>query len=223
MRMRETSPINSIHQAATRRRFMKSVLCSVPAFALAGPASAAPSVISALQVREHLAAMARQVELKRRFQWTGEPPRLDRLRAASAYSRLTVHHTGTSTNHHEDYVMVAADIENVMTGHRNRNFGDIGYHFIVDRAGRVWEGRSLQYIGAHVSAENEENIGIMLLGNFENQRPSLEQIQSLNKLTASLRTQFKIPRYRVYGHRDLGHTLCPGRYLYGYVGNMRNA
>jgi hypothetical protein len=197
---------------AARRRFLKTVLCAAPAFALTGPG--AQAAISQAQVRGHLDALSKQFDLKRRFQWTGEPPRMDRLRAATGYTRLTVHHTGTVTNHHQDLGMVAADIANVMTGHRNRRF-------VIDRAGRVWEGRSLCYIGAHVSSENDDNIGVMLLGNFENQRPSDLQIQTLNRFALALRTRFTIPRYRVYGHCDLGHTLCPGRYLYGYVGNMR--
>jgi hypothetical protein len=217
--MRETPPLVSTQQDAARRRFLKTLLCALPAFALAGPP--AQAALTDDQIRGHLDALARQVDLKRRFQWTGAAPHLEQLRLATAYSRLTVHHTGTGTNLHQDLGMVATDIENVMVGHLGRHFGDIGYHFVVDRAGRVWEGRSLRFVGAHVSSENEENIGVMLLGNFENQRPSESQVATLNRLTGALRNRFSIPLYRVYGHRDLGHTLCPGRYLYGYVGDMR--
>ena len=127
------------------------------------------------------------------------------------------------TNHHLHPKEVAADIENIMAGHRARHFGDIGYHFIVDRAGRVWEGRSLKYTGAHVSAQNDENVGIMLLGNFENQRPSGSQMQGLYGLVHGLRSHFGIPKDFIFGHCDLGKTLCPGRYLYGYVSEMRAA
>jgi hypothetical protein len=104
-----------------------------------------------------------------------------------------------------------------LAGHQRRRFGDIGYHFILDRAGRVWEGRSMQFVGAHVSAENEENIGVMMLGNFEDQRPSDRQVDALRALTFALQGRYAVPATRVYGHRDLGHTLCPGHHLYGEV------
>ena len=219
--MRETPPVESRRRDVGRRRFLKTLACSLPAFALAGPSAAAPVGLTDAQVRAHLDALAAQIDLRRRWQWTRLAPSPTRLRPAGLYTRLTVHHAGAATNNHVDAGRVAADIENVMVGHRNRRFGDIGYHFIVDAAGRVWEGRSLRYVGAHVSEANDGNIGVMLLGNFERQRPSASQVATLNRLTAALRARFAIPVHRLYGHRDLGQTLCPGRYLYGYVGELR--
>jgi N-acetyl-anhydromuramyl-L-alanine amidase AmpD len=92
----------------------------------------------------------------------------------------------------------------------------------LDYAGRVWEGRSLVYEGAHVVCQNERNIGIMLLGNFEAQSPSPAQRESVKRLIALLRERYKIKPHRVFGHCDLGHSVCPGRHLYAFVRGIRD-
>ena len=204
-----------------RRRFLRSALRSFPALMLLGTGVKAGT--SRDQLDNHLNNLTTWVDFRSRASWTESTPRLDRLQSAFRYSRITIHHTGMQTNHHLNPKEIAADIENIMAGHRARRFGDIGYHFIVDRAGRVWEGRSLKYTGAHVSTQNDENVGIMLLGNFESQRPSGNQMQGLYGLVQELRKDLGIPKDLIYGHCDLGKTLCPGRYLYGYVREMKKA
>ena len=60
------------------------------------------------------------------------------------------------------------------TGHQQTNhWADIGYHYVIDRQGRIWEGRELSWKGAHAGNKqaNENNVGIALIGNFENVEP----------------------------------------------------
>ena len=99
----------------------------------------------------------------------------------------------------------------------------VGYHFAVDCVGRVWEARSLAYEGAHVLGANAANIGIMLLGNFEKQYPSLAQLASMERLVQLLQRYYAVPSTRVFGHRDLGPSLCPGEHLYPRVHDLRRA
>lgn len=205
-----------------RRGFLRAIASGVP-LACAAPSLVwgnSPPVPSLASVMHSIRA---RVDLRRRDRWAGEEPVWRRLRRVDAYSRITVHHAGCGVNFHTQEAEVAYDIESIRVGHLARRFGDIGYHFVVDRAGRVWEGRSLQYMGAHVSHENEQNIGLMLLGNFEEQQPASRQLEALASLTGVLRRRFGIAPRQVYGHRDLGHTLCPGRHLYGQVGRLRRA
>jgi hypothetical protein len=154
--------------------------------------------------------------------WTGIAPRPWQLRSANGFDRLTVHHQGTTVSEDTHTNAIRQDIENILAGHRSRHYGDIGYHFIVDRAGRVWEGRSLAYEGAHVSGNNEHNIGVMLLGNFEVQAVSAAQRESLTVVVNLLRAQFEIKKHRLYGHRDLCASVCPGQHLYPFVLSIRN-
>lgn len=201
-----------------RRRFLAMLAGSVPALALWAPTARASS-ISQADVLDYLRT---RVNLLPRASWTSIPPRATRMATSKSFTRLTIHHTGAGENHHLAQDQVAFDIENILGAHHRRLWGDIGYHFVIDRAGRVWEGRSMQYTGAHVSAENAENIGVVLLGNFERQRPPPQQLLTMHKLADALRSRMAIPQSRVYGHRDLGQTLCPGRFLYGTVGALRN-
>ncbi len=213
--------INEIgHEAMHRRRFLRLVAGAAPlAIGLTHPwhSLAASSGI------DDLSFLKSRVSLMPRAAWTQTAPMTQRLERSPNYTRITVHHAGASISTELRCEDIAMQIEGIMEGHRKRRFGDIGYHFVIDRAGRVWEGRSLKYTGAHVSAQNQENIGVMLLGNFERQRPAPKQLDSLHELTQALRNRFTVPRYRVFGHRDLGQTLCPGRYLYGTVGALRGA
>ena len=205
------------HRPMDRRHFLSTLAAALPAAGvvpvLAGPSAAAPAIDF----------LKGKVDILPRQAWTRIAPLDARMERARRYSRITIHHSGSSVNLHEDLEMVAFDIEGILSGHQQRCFGDIGYHFIVDRAGRVWEGRSLRYVGAHVSAANQENVGVMLLGNFEYQQPSLRQVAALRGLTLALRNQFAVSAGEVFGHRDLGHTLCPGQHLYGEVHSLRRA
>ena len=200
-----------------RRAFLRRAALALPG-AMISPRladAAAPGPRSVTDLRY----IARAMPLRRRHEWTRIQPVPERLRVATRnrYSQITLHHIGydiVTAKTEEEVVRV---LDGVLGGHLRRNFGDIGYHFLIDYTGRVWEGRSLAYWGAHVSGHNERNLGIVLLGNFERQRPSAPQLDAMQKLTHLVRHQYRIPQGRIYGHIDLGQTLCPGRYLYPKV------
>lgn len=157
-----------------------------------------------------------------RSSWSAAAPRLAQLTPATTYTRLTVHHAGGPVNTHVRWAAVADDLNGVLEGHLQRHYGDIAYHFIVDYAGRIWEGRSLAYEGAHVSGQNIENLGVMLLGNFEEQAPAVTQVGALFQLVEALRRKHPIAADCIYGHCDLGWSACPGHYLYQpFVGRLR--
>lgn len=204
----------------TRRTFLKgamlpclgTVLCPGHAFSVQDGDNSDADV---------LAAMKEAVSLMPRSEWTTVSPRLDRLTRSEKFNRLTIHHSGSSTATHTIKNAVIHDLDGVLTSHRQRRYGDIGYHFIIDYAGRVWEGRSLLFQGAHVLGENRENLAVMLLGNFEEQIPSTEQLASMYKTIHVLRKQFSIPDASIYGHRDLGASACPGRHVYAHVLKLR--
>lgn len=153
--------------------------------------------------------------------WTRVAPIGARLDPAEPYYRITVHHEGNKVNYDRSLPDVARDLRLDQAAHRRLGYGDIGYHFMIDYAGRVWEGRSLKYQGAHVSSRNPGNIGIVLLGNFEIQKPSDAQKAALVKLVAECRRFYGISGRRVYGHRNLDSTLCPGRNLYTFLPTLR--
>ena len=128
---------------------------------------------------------------------------------------ITVHHDGMSAFRATDKASSIERIEIIRRGHRDKGWGDIGYHFVVDRGGRVWEGRELKWQGAHVKNENEGNIGICCLGNFNEQSPSDAQLEALQQMLGCTMAKYRIPVSRVKTHREWAsaHTECPGRAL----------
>ncbi len=209
----------SVH---TRRDFLRVGLLAIPALAIGrrlgadeSEVASKPLPVSDLDfLREHVPVMERSL-------WTNVVPRPARVRTVDGFDRMTIHHAGAEPVTETDECSVAARLGGVLQSHLDRNFGDIGYHFVIDYAGRVWEGRSRAYEGAHVSYQNERNLGVMLLGNFDEQDPSAAQVAALDKVVWTLRQYYEIGRTRVYGHRDLGHSQCPGDRLYPHVAIMR--
>ncbi|MGE5611948.1 MAG: N-acetylmuramoyl-L-alanine amidase [Bacillota bacterium] len=103
-----------------------------------------------------------------------------------------------------------------------RHWEGLGYHFVIDNGhggadGRVEVGPrwTKQKQGAHagVEAYNDYGIGICLVGNFNTDRPTAAQMNSLVRLVAYLMRTYHIPADHVIGHHDVKHTDCPGRYL----------
>ena len=162
------------------------------------------------------------VPILARSSWSTTGPIASRVNPMNGVNRVTVHHEGSTPFWATDQAGSAARVEQVRRAHVNGNgWGDIGYHVVIDRAGRAWEGRSLSSQGAHVSQTNEHNIGVMLLGNFQEQSPSQQQLASLAAVLQGMKATYRVPRGRFYTHRELKPTQCPGRNLQPSVDAIR--
>jgi len=135
---------------------------------------------------------------------------------------ITVHHDGMSRFDSISERDAAERLERIRRSHVGRGWADIGYHYAIDPAGRVWQGRPLSLQGAHVRAHNEGNIGIVVLGNFELQRPSSAAVASLGALVGSVMHRHSIALSRVRTHREWAPTACPGRSLQAEVDRLRD-
>ena len=98
-----------------------------------------------------------------------------------------------------------------------RGFADVAYHFLIDSEGIIYEGRELNIRGAHVQGFNTGSVGIVLLGNLNEEQPNEAQLSSLRNLVDYLRYTYEI-RY-LAGHKDYPDqspdgTECPGDNLY---------
>lgn len=137
-------------------------------------------------------------------------------------TRITIHHEGVTRFTSVSASDTAARLEAVRRAHvaagpTGRGWADIGYHYIIDPAGRVWEGRSVRYQGAHVKDQNENNLGIMCLGNFELQSPTDAQRRTLDRFAAEQMRLYRLPMTAVRTHRERSPTECPGRLLQAYI------
>ncbi len=202
------------------RRLASATLTALP---LLPPAAGEPAAAGAPAAAGMPAAgMFPGLTIYPRHAWTWLKPRPELMRPAYDYKRLTVHHAGNGVNTHTNWDEVIFDLNGVMEAHLQNRFGDIAYHFIIDYAGRIWAGRPLCYTGAHVSGFNDNNLGVMLQGNFEEQRPAPAQIQALFALINAAQQIWNIPGNAIYGHRDLGRSACPGAHLYPLLAYYKN-
>ncbi|MGN6366700.1 MAG: peptidoglycan recognition protein family protein [Phycisphaerae bacterium] len=153
--------------------------------------------------------------------WTGSPLAIPHWRLMDGVSRLTVHHSGDGKPFLATSVPdTIRHLQIVREAHLRRGMVDIAYHFAVDRAGRVWQLRSLRYEGQHVRPSkdrrifwNEHNIGIVTLGDFNLQYPTPEQVNRLIAFVHLVRGKYALPLSRVCLHRELVQTDCPGKHL----------
>jgi hypothetical protein len=149
-----------------------------------------------------------------------------------------VHHTVNANGYTRS--QVPSIIRGIYAYHtRGRGWSDVGYNFLVDRFGRIWEGRyggvDRPVVGAHTLGYNEHAFAMSAIGNFETARPSRAMLNayarlfawklSLHGVDADSRRQSvggrRMPAIR--GHRDVGQTACPGRHLYARIGQIRSA
>lgn len=160
-----------------------------------------------------------------RARWArGNPDGSDLNKMIVPIKWVTIHHDGLDSPMTETSMDAsAARIEWIRCGHRGRGFSDIGYHYVIDRDGRVWEGRSLRWQGAHVSKHNEQNIGILVMGNFDIQRPSQQQLDGMQKWVSTLLKRYRLEdgRVRTHGEWPGAKTACPGKHLQAAVANIR--
>ena len=108
------------------------------------------------------------------------------------------------------------DVEDIRKWHKAKGWEDIGYHFVITRAGRVQKGREEDRVGAHVEGYNSRALGICLVGGVseddftkpENNFTPL-QMTALRNLLAQLAKRY--PGAVVQGHRDFPNVrkACP--------------
>ena len=103
-----------------------------------------------------------------------------------------------------------------------RHWESLGYDFVIGNGNGCPDGQievgprwTYQQVGAHAGVKefNETGIGICLVGNFDQTKPSSTQMRSVAQLVAFLMKQYHIPPDHVIGHHEAKHgaTNCPGR------------
>ena len=139
-------------------------------------------------------------------------------------SKFIVHHTASTANLSNP----RQAIRDIYYWHAmGRGWGDIGYNYVVDPQGNIYEGRygGEKVIGAHAGKSNAGAIGISVMGNYETGEVSDASLTSLARLISEKSTINGIDptgksmfrgqmTNNVIGHRDVMSTSCPGKNLY---------
>ena len=147
-------------------------------------------------------------------------------------THLIVHHSA-GTNVSSDWSAVVRSIWGL---HVNVNgWDDIGYNWLVDPEGNLYEGRGQDRLGAHFCHQNSNTAGICVLGNFQNFEPSDSALVRLGRLLTwvcfendidplgfSIHSSSGLDLAHISGHRDGCSTVCPGEMLYPRLTRVRS-
>ncbi|PZF80563.1 FG-GAP-like repeat-containing protein [Jiangella anatolica] len=160
----------------------------------------------------------------------GTPPEYGEVNGAF------VHHTVNANDYSE--AQVPGLIRSIYLYHvQSRGWSDIGYNFIIDRFGRIWEGRyggiDRAVVGAHTLGYNDDAFAASALGNYDDAAPSNAMLAAYARLFAWKFTIHGVnPLAKanydgeswpaVAGHRDAASTACPGAQLYARLGTIRS-
>ncbi len=149
-----------------------------------------------------------------RHEWGARDP--DRIcNNVVAPHRMSIHHTASPNNGPD----AAARMRQIQAFHIDgRGWCDIGYHFVVSQAGDIYQGRSDERRpGAHVGGQNSGNVGVCLMGHYDDQVPPEAQIDGAVRIVRWVTQTYGIDRDRdtIRGHREWPgqSTACPGRNL----------
>jgi hypothetical protein len=151
------------------------------------------------------------------------------------FDAVIVHHTAGTNDYSRR--QAASVVRGVLAYHTvSRGWCDIGYNFLIDRYGTVYEGRAggirQPVRGAHAGDYNVDTTGISLMGNFDIASPPRAMKRSLVgliswRLGTAYHGAYGHPflfdgRFdRISGHRDVMSTACPGGHVYGWLPSLR--
>ncbi len=149
-----------------------------------------------------------------------------------------VHHTAGSNNY--SAAQSAGIVRAAQAYHMDgQKWCDIGYNFLIDRYGQIFEGRAggitnTPY-GAHSgnSDVNASTTGVSLMGEFTSEVPPEAMKNAVVQLVAWRHSLFNVPAkggysnggvwiQRIDGHRSVKATACPGQQVFNWLPEMRD-
>ena len=198
------------------------------------------------RARPHIGARPRIVT---RLGWGADEGMRERnFNYTTTVKAAFVHHSASGNNYR--CAQAPSVIRSIYRYHvKSSGWRDIGYNFLVDKCGNIYEGRAggvaKPVMGAHTLGFNSKSMGIAVLGTFGAANPPAAAVKAVARLTAwKLGLYGANPRGRTYlksgggnlyrkgvnvrlnvisGHRDGFATECPGRRLYAKLGKARTA
>jgi hypothetical protein len=127
--------------------------------------------------------------------------------------RLTIHHTAVAVERPADG---PRSILSHQTFHqREKGWPDIAYHFLIDPAGNIYQGRDPVFRGDTATAYDPTGHFLVCIdGNFDSTDVNEAQLDAAAKVLAYGAGRFGVPVATLAGHRDYAQTSCPGDAIY---------
>ncbi|GAA2333886.1 hypothetical protein GCM10009854_06650 [Saccharopolyspora halophila] len=184
-----------------------------------------------------------------RAQWGADESKMIWRPERTRLEAAAVHHTAGSNDY--SCADSASIVRGIYQYHAvELGWGDIGYHALVDKCGTIYQGRAGglagNVVGGHAGGFNEHTFGVSMMGNYHRVDPSPKTLDSVSRITewklsgAGVRaddrvrltsggarsskypagTSVELPA--IFAHRDVSKTVCPGRYGYAHLGEIRS-
>src|SRR5688572_28545334 len=188
--------VNGVKYMQRRYKLVVDGIVGPKTWAVLEKAAYTPPTTLTIYSRESWGAKAPQARVK--CDWT-------------AYTTTRLHHTvtsppssgltGTTLLNTEKQKM--REIQQIAF---SRGFSDISYSYLIFPSGHVFEGRGFEVLGAHTLGHNAD-VGVALVGNYENQTVTKAQKEALYKL----RQKIAVSRGSLIPHCRTFSTSCPGK------------
>ncbi|HEX5641672.1 MAG TPA: FlgD immunoglobulin-like domain containing protein [Thermoleophilia bacterium] len=206
----------------------------------------AAAAVAGLRLTPDAAAMTTKPKIVTRAAWGANESWRSGSPDYAAVKMAFVHHTASSNGY--TAAEAPAVVRGVYAYHtRSLHWSDIGYNFLIDRYGTIYEGRyggvARGVVGAQVLGFNTGSTGISVLGTFSDSTPPSRTVTALERLlewkldvhhidplgTGTLRCAYgqkyatgqRVTFPAIAGHRDANYTDCPGGRLYAQLPTVR--
>jgi hypothetical protein len=193
-------------------------------------------------------AAARQPTIITRARWGADETLRSGMTLNSSVKSITIHHTAGTNSYTQ--AGVAAQLRSIYAyDTRVLGWADIAYNFLVDKWGRVFEGRAGSITkavrGAHAMGFNVDTMGISAIGNYQTAAAPAVMVDAMARVAGWKLSQYganpggkvvltsqggagakfaagvRATLDVVHAHRNTSSTLCPGKFLYPQMGTIR--
>ena len=138
-------------------------------------------------------------ELKQHLADTPQPRRIDEVILHHTWKPTAAQYAGPST------------WKGVRRYHMNeRGWSDIGYHIGVGPDDSIWLLRPIERSGAHCLNHNAHSIGVVMIGNFDEEDPWENGAQMAAEAVAAICKRYELSSDDVRFHREFANKTCPG-------------
>lgn len=174
-----------------------------------------------------------------RASWGADPPQCSS--GTCAVTHIALHHTANASEYSSpDWATSAGNVRAIQDYHMfTRGWCDIGYHYLIDVHGHIFEGRAGDDVrGAH-DGHNCGSVGVAMMGYFHSPHhqslsPAMQDSyaelaawkcdqKSIDPLGSGWYSGYGGVMDHLYGHRDVGATACPGDLAYAQLPALRQA
>jgi len=193
-------------------------------------------------------AAAIQPTIITRAQWGADESLRGSKTLSTTVKAIVIHHTAGTNDYTPD--TAAAQVRGIYAyDTQGLGWADIAYNFLVDKWGRVYEGRAGSITqpvrGAHAMGFNTDTMGISAIGNYETATAPSVMVDAIAKVAGWKLSQYGVSptattrltsqggtgaKYAagvtvtlptINAHQNTSYTLCPGKYLYPQMDTIR--